>query len=59
MLKAGNLLCGLWVALFALFSASPALLQAQGKQEEVDLLVYEFEEPEELEDFFHPGVVDL
>ena len=59
MLKAGNLLCGLWVALFALFSVSPALLQAQGKQEEVDLLVYEFEEPEELEDFFHPGVVDL
>ena len=37
MLKAGNLLCGLWVALFALFSVSPALLQAQGKQEEVDL----------------------
>ena len=59
MLKAGNLFCGLWVAFFALFSACPVYLQAQGKQEEEDLLVYEFEEPEELEDFFHPGVVDL
>ena len=51
-------LCGLWIVLFGLFQGIPAL-RAQGKQQEEDILVYEFEDEVELEDFFHPGVVDL
>lgn len=49
---------GLWIVFFALFAGVPAV-HGQGKQQEEDILVYEFEEEAELADFFHPGVVDL
>ena len=51
-------LCGLGIVLLGLFQGIPAL-RAQDKQQEEDILVYEFEDEAELEDFFHPGVVDL
>ena len=57
MFESRVFLCGLWVV-FGLF-LSTGELQSQGKQQEEDILAYEFEEQAELADFFHPGVVDL
>ena len=57
MFESRVFLCGFCVVL-GLFLSSGAL-QAQGKQQEEDILAYEFEEQAELADFFHPGVVDL